>query len=120
MFVVRKKSTLPNINEKPESPRLTLLYGYGGFNISITPFFSPSNLVYLNYLGGIYCVANIRGGGEYGEEWHEAGTKGKKQNVFDDFISAGEYLTKQGITSSDKLIIQGGSNGGLLTAACAN
>ncbi len=95
----------------------TMLYGYGGFNISMTPAFSVSNLVFLEN-GGIYCVANLRGGGEYGDTWHNAGTKMHKQNVFDDFIAAGEYLVKENYTSKDYLAISGGSNGGLLVGAC--
>ncbi|MCD8453546.1 prolyl oligopeptidase family serine peptidase [Tenacibaculum finnmarkense genomovar ulcerans] len=94
----------------------TILYGYGGFNVSLTPSFSIANAVWMEQ-GGIYAVPNLRGGGEYGKKWHDAGTQLKKQNVFDDFIAAAEYLIKENYTSSDYLAIRGGSNGGLLVGA---
>jgi prolyl oligopeptidase len=97
----------------------TLLYAYGGFNIPSTPGYSTTVAVWLE-MGGVYAVANLRGGGEYGEDWHQAGMLGKKQNVFDDFIAAGEYLVSKGYTSPQKLAIAGGSNGGLLVGAVVN
>jgi len=97
----------------------TLLYGYGGFDIPMQPAFSPANAAWLD-LGGVYAVACLRGGGEYGREWHLAGTKEHKQNVFDDFIAAAEWLVSEGYTSSERLAIHGGSNGGLLVGACLN
>ncbi|MEL4894661.1 prolyl oligopeptidase family serine peptidase [Crocosphaera sp. Alani8] len=111
MFITHKKG----LDFDGNNP--TYLYGYGGFNVSLTPNFSLSNLVWME-MGGVYAVPNLRGGGEYGEEWHQAGMKNKKQNVFDDFISAAEWLIKNNYTSSQKLAIGGGSNGGLLVGAC--
>ena len=110
MIITYKKGTKLN-GKNP-----TILYGYGGFNVSLTPSFSIANAVWLEN-GGIYAVANLRGGGEYGKKWHDAGTQLKKQNVFDDFIAAAEYLIKEKYTSSDYLAIKGGSNGGLLVGA---
>ncbi len=111
MFVSYKKGM------KRDGQNPTYLYGYGGFDISITPSFSPTTLEWME-MGGIYAVANLRGGGEYGEKWHEAGEKHVKQNVFDDFITAAEFLIAQKYTSTPKLAIGGGSNGGLLVGAC--
>ncbi|HEY9666526.1 MAG TPA: prolyl oligopeptidase family serine peptidase, partial [Coleofasciculaceae cyanobacterium] len=111
MFITHKKGLQLDGNNP------TLLYGYGGFNVSMTPSFSVSRLVWME-MGGVYALPNIRGGGEYGEEWHQAGTKLNKQNVFDDFIAAAEWLIENQYTKPEKLAITGGSNGGLLVGAC--
>jgi prolyl oligopeptidase len=112
MFITHRKDVQPDTAQTP-----TLLYGYGGFGISLTPWFSPSNLLWME-MGGVLAVPNIRGGGEYGEPWHEAGKRFNKQNGFDDFIAAAEWLVKEKVTSPGKLAIEGGSNGGLLVGAC--
>jgi prolyl oligopeptidase len=111
MFIVHKKGL------KPDGLRPTLLYAYGGFNISLEPVFSPPRIAFMEN-DGVYVQANLRGGGEYGEDWHKAGMFGNKQNVFDDFISCAEWLQKNKYTSREKLAIMGGSNGGLLVGAC--
>lgn len=111
MFLVHKKGL------KLDGTNPTLLYAYGGFNISLTPSFSTANIILLEN-GGVYALANLRGGGEFGEEWHKAGMLENKQNVFDDFLAAADYLVKEGYTSKVKLAIRGGSNGGLLVGAC--
>jgi prolyl oligopeptidase len=111
MFITHKKGI------KLDGTNPTLLYGYGGFNISLTPSFSPRWLSWME-LGGVFAQANLRGGGEYGKDWHKAGTKERKQNVFNDFIGAAEWLIENGYTKPEKLAIMGGSNGGLLVGAC--
>lgn len=113
MFITYKKGL------KLDGTNPTILYGYGGFNISLTPSFSPTRMPFLDQ-GGVYAQANLRGGSEYGEEWHKQGMKLKKQNVFDDFIAAAEFLIKEKYTSSARLALQGGSNGGLLVGAVIN
>jgi len=110
IFITLRKGT------KLDGRNPTVLFGYGGFNISVVPNFSPAVAGWLE-LGGVYAVANLRGGGEYGEAWHRAGTRERKQNVFDDFIAAGEYLVREKYTTPSRLAIRGGSNGGLLVAA---
>jgi prolyl oligopeptidase len=110
MFITAKKGV------KLDGSNPTLLYGYGGFNIPLTPSFSITRVAWLE-LGGVFAQANLRGGGEYGKEWHEAGTKLRKQNVFDDFIAAAQWLIDNKYTRPAKLTIQGGSNGGLLVGA---
>jgi prolyl oligopeptidase len=114
MFIVRRRGIADAGSAAP-----TLLYGYGGFDIALTPGFSASRMAWIE-AGGVFALANLRGGGEYGKAWHDAGRLANKQNVFDDFIAAGEFLKAEGITTSDGLAIQGGSNGGLLVGAVVN
>lgn len=114
LFLIRKKSLAAVNTAAP-----TILYGYGGFDVSLTPTFSATRMAWLE-AGGVFALANLRGGGEFGKAWHDAGRLNNKQNVFDDFIAAGEYLIAQGITPKDGLAIQGGSNGGLLVGVAAN
>ena len=114
MYVVRKRSAAKAGTALP-----TLLYGYGGFDISLTPAFSPVRMAWLE-AGGAFALANIRGGGEFGRSWYEAGRRENKQNSFDDFIAAGEYLLREGIAAKGALAIQGASNGGLLVGAVVN
>ncbi len=111
MFIVRKKGT--------SGPAPTILYGYGGFNVSLTPAFSPTRLAWMEQ-GGVIAQPNLRGGGEYGKAWHDGGRLANKQNVFDDMIAAAEYLVANNVSAKDKLVIQGGSNGGLLVGAVIN
>ena len=111
MFITHRKDV------RPDGNRPTLLYGYGGFRVSLTPVFSPARLAWME-MGGVFAQPNLRGGGEYGEEWHHAGTGKQKQNVFDDFIAAAEWLIANRYTKPARLAIQGGSNGGLLVGAC--
>ncbi|EJU09144.1 prolyl oligopeptidase [Sphingomonas sp. LH128] len=114
MFIVRSRAVA-----KAKQPVPTLLYGYGGFDVSLTPGFSATRMAWLE-AGGAFALANLRGGGEYGRAWHDAGRRQNKQNVFDDFIAAGEFLVNEGIAKKDGLAIQGGSNGGLLVGAVVN
>ncbi len=111
MFLTRRKDLRPS----PATP--ALIYGYGGFDVAMKPEFSPATLVWMER-GGLYAVPCLRGGGEYGRDWHESGTKDRKQNVFDDCIAAAEYLVAQGLTSTKRLALRGHSNGGLLVGAC--
>ncbi len=113
MFIVHKKGI------KLDGSNPTLLYGYGGFNVSQTPWFSTSRTVFMD-MGGVWCLANIRGGGEYGKQWHESATKVRRQNAYDDFVSCAEWLVNNSYTKPARLAIQGGSNGGLLVGACMN
>jgi prolyl oligopeptidase len=120
MFLVHRRDLIPATHPQPPTSNLqlpTLLYGYGGFNLAQTPVFQPGRLAWLE-MGGVLAVANLRGGGEYGEEWHQAGARLRKQNTFDDFIACAEHLIALGLTTPRHLAIEGRSNGGLLVGAC--
>jgi len=114
MFIVHRK----DLELNGENP--TLIYGYGGFSISLTPSFSIGNLLFVQNFRGVYCLANIRGGGEYGEEWHKAGCLFNMQNSYDDFQGAAKFMISENFTNRDKIVLRGGSNGGTLVTACAN
>ena len=114
MFIISHR------NVKLDGSAPCLLYGYGGFNTALTPTFSPTRLPWISRYHGIYCIANIRGGSEYGREWYQNGIKENKQNSYDDFVAAAEFLIDQKYTSKSKMAIMGASNGGLLVGACLN
>lgn len=114
MYIVHRKDV------ELDGDNTTLLYGYGGFNISVLPYFSPTWMTFVLHMKGVLCIANIRGGGEYGESWYHGGRLQQKQNVFDDFKYAAKWLIKHRYTKASKLGINGGSNGGLLVGACVN
>lgn len=120
MFIVRKKSVLPDVNVRPEKPIPVFLYAYGGFGIVKTPQYSNAHMIWMNNFNGIFAQVGIRGGGEFGEAWHQAASLEKKQTGFDDFIGAAEYLQKTGITEPRLTAINGGSNGGMVMSAVTN
>lgn len=120
MFLIRKKSILPSLDSKPKKAIPTILYGYGGFGNPETPQFNLMNLVFMNNLDGMYVVANIRGGGEFGKQWHETAVQENRQKSFDDFIAAAEFLHQKGFTDNKHLVTLGGSNGGTLVAVTTN
>lgn len=120
MFIIRKKSVLPSLENGPEKPIPTILYGYGGFGHRESPKFDLGRLIFLNNLNGLYVIANIRGGGEFGNNWHLQAVQNNRQKSFDDFIAAAEFLENRGFTDNKHLAILGGSNGGTLVTVSAN